>query len=173
MIRSFGKRYDYDIGYMLLLLDETPSLMNAFNGLSKLSGYRKKAPVEAYMAAKLTGVGAEDCGPCLQLAVDMAREGGVAGSLIEAILAGDEASMCTDSALGFRFASAILARSGDEDAARAAVRNAYGEAAVVELTLATQINRVFPMVKRGLGYDKSCNRITVGGRQIDVVRDAA
>jgi alkylhydroperoxidase family enzyme len=173
MIRSFGKRYDYDIGYMLLLLDETPSLMNAFNGLSKLSGYRKKAPVEAYIAAKLTGVGAEDCGPCLQLAVDMAREDGVAGSLIEAILAGDEGSMCTDSALGFRFASAILARSDDEDAARAAVRNAYGEAAVVELTLATQINRVFPMVKRGLGYDKSCNRITVGGRQIDVVRDAA
>lgn len=147
--------------------------MDAFNALSKLSGYRKNAPLEAYVAAKLTGVRAEDCGPCLQLAVDMAREEGIAGSLIEAILAGDESSMSTPSALGFRFANAILMRSGDEEAARDAVRNAYGEAAVVELTLATQINRVYPMVKRGLGYDKSCNHVTVASRQINVVRDAA
>ena len=125
MIRRFGKRYDYDIGYMLLLLDETPSLMNSFNGLSSLSGYRKKAPLKAYVAAKLIGVGSEDCGPCLQLAVDMAREDGIAEKLIEAILSGDAASLCSDSALGFRFANAILSRSGDEPAARKAVRNSH------------------------------------------------
>ncbi len=159
MIRRFGRRYDYDIGYMLFLLEETPVLMNAFNGLSKLASYRKTAPVEAYMAAKLTGVRTEDCRPCLQLAVELAREEGIASQLIEAILAGNVTAMCADSALGFRFATVVLTRSGDEAAAREAVRNAYGEAAVVETTLATQITRVFPMLKRGLGYSESYNRI--------------
>ena len=172
MIRRFGTRYDYDVGYMLFLLEETPALMSAFNGLSKLSSYRKKAPLETYVAAKLTGVRAEDCGPCLQLAVDMARDDGIAGQLIEAVLIGDVTSMCSDAALGYRFANAVLTRSGDETAAREAVRKAYGEAAVVELTLATQITRVFPMLKRGLGYDKSCSRITVGTKRIDVVWNA-
>ena len=170
MIRGFGKRYDYDTGYMILLLDETPSLMNALNGLSKLSNYQKNAPLEAHVAARLTGVRAEDCGPCLQLTIDMARERGMSGPLTEAILSGDVDSMCTDSALGFRFASATLTRSGDEEAARDAVRDAYGEAAVIELTLASQISRVFPMLKRGLGFDKTCKRTSVGTSQIDGVR---
>jgi len=171
MIRRFGKRYNYDVGYMLFLLEQTPGLMNAFLGLSKLSGYREVAPLEAVMTARILGAMSEDCGPCLQLTVDMAREAGMADPLIESVLSGDVTSLCADSALGFRFAGSLLERSIDMGAARQAVVEAYGEAGVIELTLATQLTRVFPMLKRGLGYAESCSRVAVGNKQLGVLQE--
>ena len=173
MILKFGNRYGYDVGYMLHMLETTPEVVNSFNALSKLARYRKKAPLNAHMAAKLLGALNEDCGPCVQLAVDMARESGVASDQIEAVLTEDQAAMAPDTALGYRFASAIIARSTNEDAAREAVRSAYGDAAIIELTLASQVGRLFPMIKAGLGYGKSCSRIDIGQRKITVTKEAA
>ena len=173
MIKSFGKRYGYDVDYMLHMLETAPEVMGPYNALSRLSGYRKTVPVEAHMAAKLRGVLFEDCGPCVQLTVDMAREAGMAAGQIEAVLTGDEAAMSADTALGHRFASAVTARTADEEAARDAVRSAYGGAGVIELSLAAQVVRVFPMIKAGLGYGQSCSRIDVGGRKVSVVKQAA
>jgi len=173
MIVKFGNRYGYDVGYMLFMLENTPSVMNSLNALSKLSGYRKKAPADCHMAARLQGVLNEDCGPCLQLTVDMAREAGMAPDQIEAVLTGNRAAMSDSTALGWRFAAAIINRSTDEFAAREAVRAAHGDAAVIELTLAAQASRLFPMIKTGLGAGKSCSRVTIGEQAIMIGKQAA
>lgn len=172
MILKFGRHYGYDVGYMLHMLEGAPAAMGAFNALSKLAGYRTAAPLDAHRAAGLMGVVAEDCGPCVQLTADMAREAGMAADQIEAVLTGDRAAMSEDTALGHRFAKAILARSADAAAARDAVRAVWGDAGVIELTLATQVVRVFPMVKAGLGYGKSCGRIDLGSRTVAVGKAA-
>jgi hypothetical protein len=44
---------------------------------------------------------------------------------------------------------------------------------VIDLTLALQMGRMFPMVKAGLGYAKECRRVTVDGHHVDVVKQAA
>jgi hypothetical protein len=44
---------------------------------------------------------------------------------------------------------------------------------VIDLTLALQMGRVFPMVKAGLGYAKECRRVRVDGDHVDVVGQAA
>ncbi len=173
MILKFGKRYGYDVAFMLHMLETTPDVMNSFNALSKLDSYRKSTSVNAHMAARLLGALNEDCGPCVQLVVDMARESGMASDQIEAVLTDDHAAMSSETALGYRFASAIIARSTDEDAAREAVRSACGDAAIIELTLASQVTRLFPMVKAGLGYGKSCRRVSIGERKITLAREAA
>ncbi len=173
MVLKFGERYDYDVAYMLHMLETTPDVMNAFNARSKLDSCKKWTTANARMAAKLVGALNEDCGPCIQLAVDMARETGVASGEIEAVLTGDRSAMSSDTALGYRFASAIIARSNEEDAAREAVRSVYGDAGVIELTLATQVARLFPMVKTGLGYGKSCGRIDLGERAVTPAKEAA
>jgi hypothetical protein len=74
-------------------------------------------------------------------------------------------------ALGFRFADAIL-RHGDDDAAREAVRTAWGEKGVVELSMALALTRVFPMLKAGMGYHKECRLVRVGARDVAVGRAA-
>ena len=76
--------------------------------------------------------------------------------------------------LGFRFADAVVRRAAEEeDEFRDAVRAQWGQKGVIDLTLALQMGRMFPMVKAGLGYAKECRRVTVGGHNVDVVKQAA
>jgi hypothetical protein len=75
--------------------------------------------------------------------------------------------------LGFRFADAVVRRSADDEEFRDAVRAQWGQKGVIDLTLALQLGRMFPMVKGGLGYAKECRRVTVDGHNVDVVKQAA
>lgn len=170
MLRRFQARYNYDASYMEMMLDHAPRAFFKYNSVANLSRYRDVVPVEASFAAKLVGVLAEDCGPCTQLSVELAREAGMPDDQIEAVLTGSPARMTAATQLGYHFARAIVDRSGDDDARRDAVRAKWGERGVIELTLACQIVRIFPMVKVGLGHAKACQRVVVAGRTVDVNR---
>lgn len=166
-------RYDYDVSYMAHMLEVSPSAFFKFTALTKLAQHREAAPEEAMFAAKLVGALAEDCGPCVQLVVNMAKEAGMSDNQIEAVLTRDTVEMSADTVLGFQFADAVVQHSSQADAVRQAVRDRWGDAGVLDLTLALQIGRVFPMVKTGLGYAKSCHRVVVSTDPIDVVKIAA
>ncbi len=125
------------------------------------------------LRAKLVGALAEDCGPCTQLCVDMALEAGMPKDQIEAVLRQDPRAMNSATVLAFRFADAVVRRSADDDEFRDAIRAQWGEKGVIDLTLALQMGRMFPMVKAGLGYAKECRRVTVDGHDVDVVKQAA
>ena len=56
---------------------------------------------------------------------------------------------------------------------RDAVRAQWGEKGVIDLAFALQMGRMYPMMKAALGYAKECRRISVDGKQIDVVKQAA
>ena len=173
MLRATGKRYGYDTGYLQMMLKESPSAFFKFAGLMKAAGHREVVPINASFAAKLVGALAEDCGPCTQLCVDMALEAGMPKDQIEAVLRRDSRAMNSDTVLGFRFADAVAGRRGDDDEYREAVRTQWGEKGIIDLTMALQMGRMFPMVKAGLGYAKECRRVSVGGNNVDVVKQAA
>jgi hypothetical protein len=44
---------------------------------------------------------------------------------------------------------------------------------VVDLIMALQMSRMFPMVKMALGYAKECRRVRVDGHDVDVIKRAA
>lgn len=172
-LTRWAARYDYDVSYMLDMLDQSPRAFDAFTKLSPLAQHRESAPIEAAMTVKLMGAMFEDCGPCTQLVVNMALEAGMAPDQIEAVLRQEPAAMEPSVALAFRFADAVLARHSSEDELREAVRTQWGDKGVIDLTLAMQIGRIFPMVKAGLGYAKECRRVELKGHPVDVVRRAA
>jgi hypothetical protein len=130
-------------------------------------------PIEASFAAKIAGAMAEDCGPCAQLAVDMALEAGMPKNQVAAIIRRDVAAMSEETALGFGFADAILHRSDDQESRREAVRARWGDKGVIELAMALQTGRLFPMMKLALGYARECRRVSVDGHEIDVIKQAA
>jgi hypothetical protein len=67
--------------------------------------------------------------------------------------------------LGYRFAAAVLAKDADGcDAAREEIRALWGSAAVVDLSLAVTMGRMYPTVKFGLGHARACARVTVAGQ---------
>jgi len=170
MLRKFRVRYDYDTTYMEEMLEHAPAAFSRFSKIMGIANYRGVVPLEACFAAKTVGVLAEDCGPCTQLGVEMAREAGIPDDQIEAVLTGNTARMTPATELGYRFARALVDRSADDESCRDAVRGQWGEKGVIELTLACQITRIFPMVKAGLGHAKACRRVVVAGRPVDVNR---
>lgn len=172
-LRAFAGRYGYDVSYLEMLLNESPSAFFKFAPLMKASAHREVVPVEASFAAKITGGLAEDCGPCTQLVVDMALEAGMAKDQIEAVLRRDPRAMSDTTRLAFRFADSVVRRASEEDEFRDAVRAQWGQKGVIDLTLALQMGRMFPMIKAGLGYARECRRVTVDGHDVDVVKQAA
>jgi hypothetical protein len=173
MLRATAKRYGYDASYLEMMLEESPAAFFKFAPVMKASAHREVVPVEASFAAKITGAMAEDCGPCTQLTVDMALEAGMAKDQIEAVLRRDVGAMNAATALGFRFADAIVHHSADDERHRDAVRARWGEKGVIDLTVGLQMGRLFPMIKTALGDAKECRRVIVAGHQVDVIKQAA
>lgn len=173
MLRAFSGRYGYDTSYIEKILNQSPAAFFKFAPLMKAAKHREVVPVEAAFAAKITGALAEDCGPCTQLTVDMALEAGMSKSQIEAVLRRDLRAMSPDTALAFQFADAVIRRSLDDDKYRDAVCARWGEKGVIDLAMALQLGRMFPMLKLALGFAKECRRVTVAGDQVDVVKQAA
>jgi hypothetical protein len=173
-LRAFAKRYGYDVSYLEMMLNCSPSAFFKFAPVMKAAAHREAVPIDASFAAKIVGALAEDCGPCTQLVVDMALEAGMPRDQIEAVLRRDPRAMNDATTLGFRFADSVVRRAIEkEDEFRDAVRTQWGQRGVIDLTLALQMGRMFPMVKAGLGYARECRRVTVDGNNIDVVKQAA
>jgi hypothetical protein len=173
ILRNISTRYNYDTRYLELILKEAPSAFFKLTPLMKAAHHREVIPVDANFAAKITGAMAEDCGPCTQFTVDEALEAGMAKTQIEAVLRRDLRAMNAETRLAFQFADAIVHRSTEDETIRAAIRARWGEKGVIELAMALQVGRIFPMLKLALGFARECRRVSVAGDQIDVIKQAA
>jgi len=170
-IDAMEKKYAYDAGYMREVLAVSPWILIRFGMVASL-GRGKRAPVEAVAAAGLAGALAEDCGPCTQIGVDIASEGGVAPNVLRAILAGDEPAMGESAALAWRFARASLARDMEAcDPLRDAIMRRWGLGGLVDISMALTTARMYPTLKYALGHGKSCSKVTVAGEDAPLRRD--
>ena len=146
-IRAFGEHYDYDTSYMEALMEASPGAYFAFEAALGMGRYQKAAPTEALIIAKLTAIRAEDCGPCAELGVKMAREAGVPEAVIR--VGGDPKrapnvlAVATNGEMDPELLPRLQARLGRE--------------AVAELALGIVATRLYPTMKRGLGFAKSCS----------------
>lgn len=170
-LRRYARRYDYDASYLEALVDRAPVPFLLFTGILPVASYRSTAPAAAWYAAKIVAAVSEDCGPCTQLVVNMAREHHVPDDALRAVLERDTSAMDDDVRLAVRFAEAVIGRTSDEDDARDAVRARWGDEGVVDLALGIAVGRVFPMTKAGLGFAKECRLVRIDAAPV-VVRHA-
>ena len=161
-IAAFERAWGYDASYLRELLDVSAVAIIQFGMVSAL-GHRRGAPPAALCAARLVGTVSEDCGPCTQLAVDMATREHVAPEILRALLAGDVAGMGDEAGLAYRFARASLARSLDADPLRDEIVRRWGKRGLTALALALTTARMYPTLKYALGHGHACARVLVGG----------
>jgi hypothetical protein len=170
---AFARDTGYDVSYVREMLAADVNSVMALFKVQGMSRYRKDVPADAWYAAGLVGSLAEDCGPCTQLGVTMAEREGVAPDTLRAIVAGDLRSMPDDVVLAYRFAKASLAHDLAADELRAEIVKRWGERGLISLSFALAASRVFPTVKYALGHGKSCTRLTVSGKPLPVLKEAA
>ena len=61
----------------------------------------------------------------------------------------------------YHFADTVTQNAPQQDEYRERVRGHYGDEGLVEIALAVAMHRVFPTLKRGLGFAKSCSLVPV------------
>lgn len=165
VLRRFGRRYRYDTDYLQRLVAADPSAGLKVALAQAMFQHRRHIPPPVYYAAKLRATLAEDCGPCVQLVVDMALEEGVAADVLEALVRGDLAGLDPDTALAARYADQALRRENVGELA-AAIEQRWGREALPSLALALAAGRFYPTLKYALGAGQACGRVTVQGRQV-------
>ncbi len=168
-IAAFEHDFDYDMSYAKDIYEASPRAFFCFSKILGISSYREDAPKEAWYAAKLAATLAEDCGPCTQLVVKMAERDGMSSAAIRAVLTRDEAAMPPDTALGLRFAHAVLRRDiAESDRLRREIITKWGRTALVSLALTIASSRVYPSVKYALGHGHACTKVSLAGAEVVV-----
>jgi len=157
-LRAFGAHYDYDVSYLEALISASPRAFQAFEAGMSMGRYRDAAPIELLMIVKITGMQAEDCGPCTELNVKMAREAGVSESIIEGILRGGK-GLTPEHLEVYQYARAVTTNEGMDPDLLPRLEKRWGNEVMGELALAIVSTRLYPTLKRALGYDKSCSLI--------------
>jgi hypothetical protein len=166
-IGGMEKKYGYDATYLHELADESLSAFLRFGAIQMSGGtFRGGAPANAWFAAGIAGALVEDCGPCVQIASDIAMEQGMKGEIIGALLSG--APTDADAQLGFDYGRALLHASANLDELREKIESKWGKPALMALTLRAMTARNFPVIKRAMGHAKTCQKVRIGNSDIPV-----
>ncbi len=120
-----------------------------------LSGHYYHAPREMVHMVRLGSARAEDCGPCVEIVRGFALADRMDPARLQNALTGRPES--SQDALAYEFGEAIACG----DIGRAAelgdvIELQHGRKVRTELALAAASGRLFPAIKRGLGYASAC-----------------
>jgi alkylhydroperoxidase family enzyme len=160
-IRSSEKRLGVSMDYLRHMYEHAPDAFWKFSKMMPAAQHREKLPAAPYHVARLVATRHEDCGPCVQAVINLAKEDGVEPAILQAALAGKPEDLPESLQDVYRFAEAVVTASGDDEQYRERVRKVFGEEALVELALAIATCRVFPTLKRALGHARSCSVVQV------------
>lgn len=153
--------------HLRLMIREAPGALVPTFLMMPIGAYGKRVPADVLHMARIGGAQAQDCGECLQIAVNMALRDGLSDATVEAAIgSGDGLSTQQRQALDFGIR---VGAGADDPEGRQAIRDAWGERGVVEMAMAVAGAVVFPVMKRGLGMAVSCS---VAGPAVATNRDA-
>lgn len=155
------KRLGESMDYLRHVVDTSPAAFLRFASIMPLANSRKVLPKDAWFVAQIVTVQQEDCGPCLQITVNLAQQDGVDQKLIGTVLDGNCDALSNEMSDVYRFASSVAAGSDGGDELRETLRARYGDRGLIELSFAIASGRIPPTVKRALGYAKSCSQVRI------------
>jgi alkylhydroperoxidase family enzyme len=159
-ISKMERRLGVPLDYFRQVAKISPSAALRMARFSKLA-QAGKGPRDALLVASIAGAMADDCGSCVQIGVNLARKEGLSREILSAVVNHDPARLPDSLADVYRFSEAVTLNSDEQDDLREKIRRRYGEKGVIEICMAIAMHRVYPTLKRGLGFAKSCSRVTV------------
>jgi predicted MFS family arabinose efflux permease len=158
---AMQSKYDYDVRYQQDILKSDLKAYLKFTGFQIMASHGGNLPAGPLHAARIRAIIWDDCGPCTQLAVNMALEAQVHPDIVGAIVDRDLESLPEDVALVVRFADLVLEHNPEADDLRDKILHLWGEEGLIAIGFCISSMRVYPALKYTLGYGKACSRVTV------------
>ena len=160
LLSDFKKKYSYDVGYLENLADVAPGAFYRYLLCTPLSSYRSEAPLGPYMVAKMVATKHFDCGPCLNLVINMAREVKLDDKTIHAALTGSMGALSDDEALAMQYSNAVLEQNAVAlKELEMQIVNRWGEKGLTDFAIAVAFAAFYPILRRGLGHAHSCEPV--------------
>jgi alkylhydroperoxidase family enzyme len=157
---SLGESLDY----LRFMLRASVSAFFKFVKLTSVSRYRRALPLGPFHVVRIAAARHEDCGPCVQTTVNMAKKDGIPPAVLRALVDGRPDDLPEELADTYRFVDKVLRATYDEGELREKIRARYGtrgNAALTEIALVLSSARAFPVTKRVLGYATSCKAVAI------------
>ena len=155
MTNQFETKYKYDVSYVNEFADFSLGLFRNYAAFTKFNKYRRKTPLDVYHVARLATFKNEDCGKCLQLNIRMALEEGVEQKTVKQVVSNPE-NLSSQHKLVHDFTLALLNDNSDLNALSDEVEKIFGREVLVEISVCVATCRVYPTMKKGMGYSKEC-----------------
>lgn len=166
--QRFGAQYSYDTSYMAHIADTSTAAGLRLSMLPMYSQFRgPKEALNVWAGAMLGSTHEGDCGPCVQLIVDMALQAGVPANQLALCLEGN-ANAAGDVGLGFNFSQAAITDADELVDLRQEIETRFGTAAVTAASFAASSGRIYPVLKRGLGFGQTCSQVKIRSETIRV-----
>ena len=155
-VDSFEKQSGVSAEYCRWMANASPRGFLKFGKLGKLAQYRRALPADASAVAHLVAARSEDCGPCVQIGINLALRDGVSKDILRAVYDRQPDRLPPNLADVYHFAESVVS-GGEDETLRQRIRDHYGDEALIEMGLGMAVARTFPLVKRTIGYAKSCS----------------
>lgn len=160
-IAKMEQRLGGKLDYVRHIVDTSLPSFLRFVRIQPLSEYRRKLPLAPYYVARLAAARDADCGTCVQIEANLAKGEGMEIDQVLAAARGDLGNLSRDLRDVYRFTTAVVQSTGEENALRQTMQERYGEKGLVEMALAIGAARIFPEIKRTLGYATSCSLVDI------------
>lgn len=164
-VRGFERANNYDMTYVHAMLDSDPNAVLVFNRVAQMARYNGPLPRDVGHCVGLVATLYEDCGPCLQLGVTFALHAAVPNELIARVVSG-ELTGNADVDLAVAFCKAVLHQEPGADELRERVVARFGHAGLIAMAFSLTGKRMYPMLKRVLGYAECYPAVQVGERSV-------
>ena len=167
---SAEKQIGVSLDYLREMFRVAPSAFFKFLKLTSLAQHRRVLPSTLLHVARMVASRHHDCGSCYQMAVNFALQDGMSVELVGAVVHERVASLPKELMEAYRFAENVVTNDGQDGLWRESIQQRFGDEGVVELSLAIAIAGVFPTMKRGMGYARSCDVLSIS---LDAIGHAA
>ena len=149
------------LDYLRYITDKYPSATLRFASIGPFANARKILPSDAWYAAQLVTLQHEDCGPCLQIGVNLARKEGVDKNLIHKVLSGEWSELAPELNTICQFTRQAVTEKIANEEMRREIIDQYSEKGLIELAYAIAAAAIPPTTKRVLGFSRSCSTVAI------------
>lgn len=160
-IDAADRRLGVSSDYLKYMLQTSLTGFLKFAKVFAPSAYRAKLPAGVYHAARIVATQDADCGPCVQIVVNLALADGISAETLRAVLDREYSRLAPELVEVVQFTEHVVRGTYEEEALRSSLKQRYGDAGLVELAIAISMVRVYPIAKRVLGYAASCEKVKV------------
>jgi hypothetical protein len=158
-IKKNEKFLGVSLDYLRFIAKTSLPLFWKFGKILSFSNCRKAAPANDFHLATILATKHEDCGTCLQIAINLAKKDGASLEVIKAAAEMKPDSLSRNLQKTYAFALACLTPEGPSTKMREEILTHLGPKALVEISMGIAAARVFPTVKRSLGFAVSCSKV--------------